>query len=204
MGRTQHGMDRRQLLLATGVAGIAATIGKSAAAQDAPSGSIRVGVSEDGYRTDERANIGFFPLNTNIFESLTYLTPDYQIEPLLAESWEFVEPSTWRLTLRQGVSFHDGTPFNAEAVKYTMDRIAANGGGVMGIGEESNVIVDDFTIEITPTYVNMRMMEQIGHPNNSILPPGLNPAESRNGSGPFREVEYVAADHYTVEANPDY
>jgi len=197
-------MDRRQLLLATGVAGIAATIGKSAAAQDAPSGSIRVGVSEDGYRTDERANIGFFPLNTNIFESLTYLTPDYQIEPLLAESWEFVEPSTWRLTLRQGVSFHDGTPFNAEAVKYTMDRIAANGGGVMGIGEESNVIVDDFTIEITPTYVNMRMMEQIGHPNNSILPPGLNPAESRNGSGPFREVEYVAADHYTVEANPDY
>ena len=48
------------------------------------------------------------------------------------------------------------------------------------------------------------MMEQIGHPNNSILPPGLNPAETRNGTGPFREVEYVPADHYTVEANAEY
>jgi peptide/nickel transport system substrate-binding protein len=204
MGYRTSGIDRRTLLLATGAAGIVTTLGKPATAQEAPTGSARIGVSEDGYRTDERANIGYFPLNTNIFESLVYLTPDYQIEPLLAESWEFVAPGTWRITLRQGVSFHDGTPFNAEAVKYTMDRIASNGGGVMGLGEESTVIVDDYTVEITPTSVNMRMMEQIGHPNNSILPPGLNPAEARNGTGPFREVEYVPADHYTVTANPDY
>jgi peptide/nickel transport system substrate-binding protein len=206
MGYGTPGIDRRRLLLMTGAAGVSAIMSRpgGALAQEAPSGSVRIGVSEDGYRTDERANVGFFPLNTNIFESLVYLTPDYQIEPLLAESWEFVAPDTWRLTLRQGVAFHDGTPFNAEAVKYTMDRIAANGGGVMGIGADSTVIVDDYTVEITPTYVNMRMMEQIGHPNNSILPPGLNPAEARNGTGPFREVEYVAGDHYTVEANSDY
>jgi peptide/nickel transport system substrate-binding protein len=201
MGST---IDRRTLLLASGATGLTMAVGRSALAQDAPGGALRVGVSEDGYRTDERANVGFFPLNTNIFESLVYLTPDYQIEPLLAESWEFVEPGTWRIVLRQGVSYHDGTPFNAEAVKYTMDRIASNGGGVMGIGPESCVIVDDHTVEITPTYVNMRMMEQIGHPNNSILPPGLNPAESRNGTGPFTEVEYVAGDHYTVAANAEY
>lgn len=204
MGYRTPKIDRRTLLLATGATGIAATLGTSATAQDAPSGTVRVGVSEDSYRTDERANIGFFPLNTNIFESLVYMTPDYRIEPLLAESWEFVEPGTWRITLRQGVTFHDGTPFTAEAVKYTMDRIASNGGGSMGLGEDSTVIVDDYTVEITPPSVNMRMMEQIGHPNNSVLPPGLNPAEARNGTGPFREVEYVAADHYTVEVNPDY
>ncbi len=204
MPRTSPGIDRRTLLLATGAAGIATSLGRAALAQDAPSGTARVGVSEDGYRVDERANVGFFPLNTNIFEALVYMTPDYQIEPRLAEAWEFVEPGTWRIVLRQGVTFHDGTPFNADAVKYTMDRIASNGGGVMSIGEESTVIIDDYTVEITPTVVNMRMMEQIGHPNNSILPPGLNPAESRNGTGPFREVEYVAADHYTVEANADY
>ena len=86
MSISHRGIDRRQLMLATGAAGIAVTIGKSTSAQEASSGSVRVGVSEDGYRTDERANIGFFPLNTNIFESLVYLTPDYQIEPLLAES----------------------------------------------------------------------------------------------------------------------
>jgi len=100
MHRTNVGIDRRTLLLATGAAGIAAAIGRSAGAQEAPSGSARVGVSEDGYRTDERANIGFFPLNTNIFEALVYLTPDYQIEPRLAESWEFVESGAWRIVLR--------------------------------------------------------------------------------------------------------
>lgn len=204
MGYHTAKINRRSLLLATGATGIAASLSKPATAQDAPSGTVRVGVSEDSYRTDERANIGFFPLNTNIFESLVYMTPDYRIEPLLAESWEFVEPGTWRITLRQGVTFHDGTPLTAEAVKYTMDRIASNGGGSMGLGEDSTVIVDDNTVEITPPTVNMRMMEQIGHPNNSILPPGLNPAEARNGTGPFREVEYVAADHYTVEVNTDY
>ena len=204
MRRVSSEINRRTLLLATGAAGITVRFGRSATAQETPSGSARVGVGEDGYRVDERANVGFYPLNTNIFESLVYMTPDYQIEPRLAESWEFVEPGTWRIVLRQGVVFHDGTPFTAEAVKYTMDRIAANGGGVLGVGPDSTVIVDDFTVEITPTYVNMRMMEQIGHPNNSILPPGLNPAESRNGTGPFREVEYVAADHYSVEANADY
>lgn len=197
-------IDRRSVLVAAGVAGLATAVGRSGSAQDAPAGSANIGVSEDSYRIDERANVGFFPLNTNIFESLVYLTPEYQIEPLLADSWEFVAPATWRIVLRQEVFFHDGTPFNAEAVKYTMDRIASNGGGVMGIDANSTVIVDDYTVEITPAYTNMRMMEQIGHPNNSILPPGLNPAESRIGTGPFREVEYVPADHYTVEANPDY
>ena len=200
-------IDRRALLRVAGATGVSAALLRpvvAGAAQEAPSGSARVGVSEDGYRTDERANVGFYPLNTGIFESLVHLTPDYQIEPLLAEAWELVAPSTWRITLRQGVTFHDGSVFDAKAVKYTMDRIAANGGGVMGIGEESTVIVDDHTVEITPTYVNMRLMQQIGHPNSSILPEGLNPAEQRIGTGPFREVEYVAGDHYTVAAHPDY
>src|SRR5690606_23510328 len=46
-----------------------------------------------------------------------------QVEPLLATSWEPNEDSTvWTFNLREGVSFHDGTPFNAEAVKFNFDR----------------------------------------------------------------------------------
>lgn len=202
--RITGGINRRTLLhgAAAGAVMSAAVSHTTIAAQDA--GEVVIGVSEDSYRTDERANVGYFPLNTGIFESLVYLNNDYQIEPLLATEWEFVEPNTWRISLREGVSFHDGTPFNADAVKYTMDRIASNGGGVMGIGPESCVVVDDLTVEITPDRPNKRLMQQIGHPNNSILPPGLNPAESRNGTGPFKEVEYIAAELYTVEANADY
>lgn len=199
-----YGINRRTLLqgaAATAAVGAAVSFG-TAAAQEAA--TVNIGVSEDGYRTDERANVGFYPLNTGIFESLVKLTNDYQIEPMLATEWEFVEPNTWRISLRDDVSFHDGTPFKADAVKYTMDRIASNGGGVMGIGPESCVVVDDYTVEITPDRPNRRLMQQIGHPNNSILPVDLNPAESRNGTGPFKEVEYVAADHYTVEANAEY
>lgn len=199
-------IDRRQFVLAAAVTGSAVGLAGSwqsrqAFAQDA---TARVGIGEDGYRTDERANVGMYPLNTNIFESLVALTPDYQITPMLAESWEFVAPGTWKIALRKNVTFHDGTAFKADAVKFTFDRIASNGGGVMGIGPDSTVVIDDYTVEITPTYVNMRLMEQIGHPNSSIMPVGLNPAEKRIGTGPFREVEYVAADHYTVEANNDY
>ena len=203
MSTTSRGLDRRNFLLATGAAGISLSLLRNVAAQNG-TGSVRIGVEEDSYRTDERANIGFYPLNTNIFESLVYMTPDYQIEPMLAESWEFIEPNTWRISLRQGVTFHDGSDFTAEAVKYTMDRLAANGGGSIGVDENSTVVVNDYTVEITPSFTNRRMMQQIGHPNNSILPVGLNPAETRIGTGPFREVEYVAGDHYTVEANPDY
>lgn len=195
-------LDRRTFVLSTAASGISLAMLRNVAAQTG--GSVRIGVSEDGYRVDERANVGFYPLNTNIFESLVYLTPDYQIEPMLAESWELIEPNTWRITLREGVSFHDGTPFTAEAVKYTMDRIAGNGGGSIGVDENSTVVVDDRTVEITPSYTNRRFMQQVGHPNNSILPAGLNPAETRNGTGPFMEVEYVPGDHYTVVANPDY
>lgn len=196
--------DRRKLVQLAAGSGIALAFTSRHAGFAQEGGSVRIGVSEDSYRTDERANIGYFPLNTNIFEPLVRLTNDYQVEPLLAESWELVGDNTWSITLRQGVSFHDGSPFDANAVKYTFDRIASNGGGVMGLTDESTVIVDDYTVEVTPGYTNMRLMEQICHPNNSMLPVGLNPAESRNGTGPFMEVEYVAGDHYTVEANPDY
>ncbi|MCO5215400.1 MAG: ABC transporter substrate-binding protein [Thermomicrobiales bacterium] len=202
MGITQ--LNRRTLVqgVAVGAVGIHALAATNSLAQSDT--TVKIGVSEDGYRTDERANVGFYPLNTGIFESLVHLGEDYQIKPLLAESWEFVEPNTWRITLRQDVSFHDGTAFNAEAVKYTMDRIASNGGGSMGLGADSCVIVDDFTVEITSSRPNRRLMQQIGHPNNSILPVGLNPAESRIGTGPFKEVEYVAGDHFTVETNAEY
>ena len=205
-------LSRRRLVQVVGTASAGSLAGWTApqhaarAAQAPPSGELVIGYDQDDYRIDppERANVGYYPLNTNIFETLVRLTPDYQIEPLLAESWEFVAPNTYRFTLRQGVTFHDGTPFTAEAVRWSMERIALAGGGILGIEESSTVVVDDFTVEITPARPNLRLIEQLNHPNESIVAPGSNPAEVRIGTGPFREVEYVREDRYVVEANPDY
>src|SRR5690606_40410447 len=60
----------------------------------------------------------------HIVETLLELTPDGDIVPKLAESYE-VSPDgrVWTLYLRRGIAFHDGTPFNAEAVKYNIERI---------------------------------------------------------------------------------
>lgn len=81
-------------------------------------GELKVGFTEDQFVVEgPRAGLGAYPLNANIVETLTYLSPDYQVQPRLAERWEFRAPNTWRFFLRQGVKFHDGQPFNAAAVK---------------------------------------------------------------------------------------
>src|SRR5687767_11653582 len=184
-------LTRRRLLQLTGVTATAVAVADltgspivSAAPlprrQETPSGELTIGYVADDYRIDppERANVGYYPLNTNIFESLVRLTPDYQIEPMLAESWEFVEPNTWRFVLRQGVTFHDGTPLTAEAVKWTFTRVALAGGGSIGVDENSVTIVDDYTVEITPSRPNRRLVQQLNHPVYSIVAPNSEPAET--------------------------
>ncbi|MGH2533439.1 MAG: ABC transporter substrate-binding protein [Thermomicrobiales bacterium] len=209
----RRAVSRRRLVHIAGIGAGAATLpgilGASrifaAPLRQDDGGDLIIGTDADTYRTEpDRSNIGQYPTNTNIFESLVRLTPDYQVEPLLAESWEFVEPNTWRFTLRQGVTFHDGTPFTAEAVVWSMARIARRGGGVLGIDENSTVAVDDFTVEITPTRPNKRLVQQLNHPQNSIVAPNTEPAETRVGTGPYREVEYAREDRYTVEAYDGY
>lgn len=200
-------LSRRDLarLVGTGALGLSAlTLGGRTLAQEG-GGELTIGTSAASYRTDvDRATIGMYSPNVNIFESLVRLTPDYQIEPLLAESWEFVEPNTWRFVLRQGVTFHDGTPFTAEAVQWSFGRVARGGGGSIGVDETSVTIVDDFTVEITPSRPNRRLVEQLNHPVYSIVAPNTEPADTRVGTGPYKEVEYVTDDHYTVETYDGY
>lgn len=206
-------LSRRQLLQTTGAgAGVVASTRlltspatTAAPLRQAAGGELNVGVTQTTFRTDpNRATIGMYPLNTNIFESLVRLTPDYQIEPLLAESWEFVEPNTWRFTLKQGVVFHDGTPFKADAVAWSLKRIALAGGGSIGVDESSTKIIDDYTVEITPSRPNLRLVQQLNHPVYSMVAPNSEPATNRIGTGPYREVEYTPDERYIVEANDAY
>src|SRR5712692_3234677 len=80
------------------------------------------------------------PLNVNAYEPLVVLEPDYSMSPGLAQRWEQVGPNTFRFHLRPGVTFHDGSPFGAADVKYTFDRIASGGGGLVGLGTDSTVV----------------------------------------------------------------
>ncbi len=148
--------------------------------------------------------------------------------PWLAESWETEDSQNWIFHLRQGVTFHDGTPFNAEAVKWNMDRwrdpenewrfgrtfeyYDIEFGTDLAI-EEVNVL-DEYTVEV-----------QLAAPSGVLLSKlamdfvfGMNsptavqeqgdiygtPAGTAVGTGRFKFVEWVPDDHITVERNDDW
>ena len=165
-----------------------------------------IGAPADTYVLDppEKATLGMYATNTGIYDGLVRVTPDYQVEPMLATSWEFVAPNTWRFKLRPGITFHDGQKFTAQAVKFTLDRIAKAGGGTPGIGPDSVKIVDDLTVEVTPSRPNLRLIQQLTHPQYSMIAPGSEPATKPVGTGPFKFVEYVKGERIVVERNPDF
>jgi len=108
------------------VAGACGTSGTEQATAPTPASRqvLNVAAAADGYyENPQYPTIGRYPTNANIFETLVRMTPDYQLAPSLATSWEFLPPNTWRFQLRKNVKFQDGTPFNAQAVKWNLDRI---------------------------------------------------------------------------------
>ena len=168
---------------------------------------LRVGFTEDQYILEGAdANLGAYPLNTNVLETLIYMNDKYELVPRLAERWELRPPNTWRFYLRKGVTFSDGQPFNAQAVKTGLfDRVAARrGGGTIKSGPNAAVVVDDYTIDFTPTAPNLRVPEQIVHPQNAVLAPGADPGKKPVGTGPFKFVEYLPKERIVVERNPNY
>ena len=111
------------LLLAPAFAGCRDGTGPSADAL------IRVGVGADRYLTElpSRPDLGKYPLNTGIFDTLVRMTESLDIEPMLAERWTYArDTNTWQFMLRRGVLFHDGRELTADDVKYTFDLIVAS------------------------------------------------------------------------------
>lgn len=173
---------------------------------------LRVGAPGDDYFFDPkdpgRVTVGMGFVNTNIFETLTRMDSDFQLQPMLAESWVYLEEdNAWRFHLRRDVTFHDSQSFTAKAVVETMNRITLNDSlaGILKINPNSAVIIDDYTVEIRPTTTSLQLAEQLSHPIFSIRAPGSDPFKGEHvGTGPFKFLEYVQDDHITVQANSDY
>uniref|UniRef100_UPI00260CF6B0 ABC transporter substrate-binding protein n=1 Tax=Pelagibius sp. TaxID=1931238 RepID=UPI00260CF6B0 len=75
----------------------------------------------------ETMTLGF---QSNFYEGLVTRTPDLEVVPALATSWENVKPDTWRFTLRQGVTFQNGNAFNADDVIFSVERIRSEGSDI--------------------------------------------------------------------------
>ncbi len=138
-----------------------------------------------------------------------------KIVPGLAESWE-VSPDAKEFTfkLKQGVKFHDGTPFNADAVKFTFDRVmdpatkAGQSHDQIGPYDHTEVI-DDHTVKIVmkqgfaPLLANLNGYLGIVSPT-AVKKDPAGFAQHPVGTGPFMFKEWVPKDHVTLVKNPDY
>ncbi len=133
---------------------------------------------------------------------------DGEAQPLLAESWENPDPLTWTFTLRQGVTFSDGTPLTATDVKASLDRLIALEGPLTPLfAAVTETRADDdatFTIvtsEPLGTMLSSLSLVFIGQAS------GVENEEywlSPIGTGPFVVDEYVADDHIDMVRNEDY
>ncbi|MEJ7811296.1 MAG: ABC transporter substrate-binding protein [Gemmatimonadaceae bacterium] len=166
--------------------------------------SLVVGAGEDEFTAEaNRQRLGMYPLNASICEPLVRLTEDFRVQPWLATRWEYRGDNTFRLWLRTDVRFHDGRRFDAAAVKFSLDRVAAQIQHSF-LSAESVRIVDDSTVDVRPARPNLRLVEQLVHPSYSMVAPGSDPRLHPVCTGPFRFAEYVPRSRLVATRNDDY
>ena len=166
----------------------------------------------DAYFNTNRTGIWFA---RNVWDSLIYLDIDNgTYEPLLATSWSFPDETTLDLTLREGVVFHNGEPFDADDVVYTLNFVADPANGVVTRGNvdwiERAEKTGPFSVRVHMTRPMPQIMEFLSgpiviYPNEyyaEVGPEGMN--RMPVGTGPYRVTNVRQAESYTLERNPDY
>lgn len=156
------------------------------------------------------------------YEGLTRYTEKFEVEPALAAKWTFVTPTQVRFDLRKGVKFHDGTPFTADDVVFSLQRIKHPSSNMIiyasGIKEVKKI--DDHTVDLVlegPNPVLARNLTYVrilskawAARNRSENPQDFKAKEdtyaSRNamGTGPFKIVSWTPDQKISMVANKDW
>jgi peptide/nickel transport system substrate-binding protein len=150
-----------------------------------------------------------------LFDTLVVRDLDNSLVPALAESWEVSEDGkTITMKLRPDVVFHDGTPLNAEAVKFTFERFKAEGKAspiYAGVQQIAGIeAVDERNVRFTFGAPAANFWSTISMPYAGIISPASVQSVSENGegflvgSGPFRLAEWQSGQSITLEKNSDY
>lgn len=200
--------------------GAAACLPALDAQRAAPSGRIIYGLTLQPSGFDphiHRSSELGIPLR-QVYDTLVYRDPQTDaFVPGLAESWIISDDGlVYTFTLRQGVTFHDGTPFNAQAVGANLDRIVnpetASQRAIFMLGPyERYEIPDAYTIRLILSAPYSPLLDSLAQVYLGIASPTALASYSNNryqfhqvGTGPFRFVEYVPGNRVVIERNPDY
>jgi peptide/nickel transport system substrate-binding protein len=150
-------------------------------------------------------------MHMSIFDSLIRRGPDMGLVPALATEWKPLSATEWQITLRQGVRFHNGEAFDAEVVRWNVERITRPGfqdfafmTPVARAEIVSRYVVKISTKAAFPTFPSL--MTQF-----FIVPPAYMTQQGPEGftrkpigTGPYKFVEWVKGSHLIMEANTDY
>ncbi len=154
-------------------------------------------------------------IHMNIFDCLVWRNRETaEFEPWLAESYEQVSDTVWKLKLREGVTFHNGEEFNADAVKWTYERI---------LGDETMItynqwlfikeirVLSPFEVEIETATPEPAFLSKISGTGCGVQAPIAGQQQKDEGAeytpigtGPFQFVEWVKDDRIVLAANESY
>ncbi len=185
------------------------------AAQVQVGGDLRYGASRDITTLD--AHLGTLSEEVTVFSglypsSLSY-SDDSQLIPNLAEKWEYPDNTTLVMTYRTSVTFHDGTPLNAEAVKVNFDRYldpatGSSGGASLKRKIASIEVVDAQTVRFKLVNPDAVALSSIGGIRmispTAITKFGKDLARNVAGTGAFKLKEWQKDDHLTMERFEGY
>jgi peptide/nickel transport system substrate-binding protein len=195
-------------------------VGGAAARQAAAQGggTLVLGLDQEPPTLDPHASPSAvtYQIIASVTESLLYKGPDGKLQPWLAESWTTSKDGrSVTFKLRRDVKFHDGTPFNADAVKFNFDRIVdpkfkAGGSRAQLAGYAGSKVLDEFSVQVsfeTPyapflTYAAAGTLSMVSP--KAVKETGDQVHTRPVGTGQFAIKEYVAKDRTTMVRNPAY
>ncbi len=154
-------------------------------------------------------------VNRMMYENIVRFDEKLKIVPGLATRWEQAKDGlSWTFFLRKGVKFHDGTPFNAEAVKVFFERMIGpekpSRAGLFTPFVNSVDIVDEYTAKVNLKTPFAFFLNNLAHSASGVISPaalktyGKDISRRTVGTGPFKFVEWVHGDHLTMVRNDDY
>ncbi|MGY0692396.1 glutathione ABC transporter substrate-binding protein [Virgibacillus sp. FSP13] len=183
----------------------------------ASGGELVIAVLSDATQLDPHKGTDIPSANVyhgKIYEGLVKQDKNMEIQPVLATDWEQIDDLTWKFKLREGVKFHDGTDFNAEAVKKTFDRVlseetASPRASLYEMIEEIN-IVDDYTVEFKTSYPFAPLLSNLAHYAGGIISPkaideyGAELGQHPVGTGMFKFESWTPGSEIKLSTYDEY